>query len=79
MKIIKIDPDFNNAVKKMQDTVKKGKIVIYPTDTLYGIGGNALDRTVVSKIYKIKERNRNMPLSVIMRDMNIIKKYCTSC
>ena len=43
----------------------KEKIVIYPTDTVYGIGCNAENEKLVEKIYKIKKRDREKPLSVI--------------
>lgn len=43
----------------------KGKIVIYPTDTVYGIGCDAENEKLVKKIYEIKKRDRKKPLSVI--------------
>ena len=43
----------------------KTKIIIYPTDTVYGIGCNAEDTALVNRIYDIKKRHRNMPVSVI--------------
>jgi L-threonylcarbamoyladenylate synthase len=45
--------------------ILSGKIFIYPTDTVYGLGCNALDKKVVEKIKEIKSRDRNKPLSII--------------
>lgn len=68
----KINPD-HSFVK---DAILSGKIMIYPTDTLYGIGGNALDAKAVERIYSIKEREVGKPLSVIMGNLDMIKEYC---
>lgn len=54
----------------------KNKIIIYPTDTVYGIGGNALDNDIIKKIHKIKKSPQEKPMSVIMADMEMIKNYC---
>lgn len=71
---IKENPSF--AIKKMREAIEQGKVIIYPTDTLYGIGGNALDEKIVKKIYKIKKRSKHDPLSVIIKDIGMIKEYC---
>ena len=39
-----------------------GQLVIFPTETVYGIGGNAIDETSVQLIYKTKKRPSNNPL-----------------
>ncbi len=51
------------------------KIVIYPTDTVYGIGCNAYKEDLVEKIYEIKRRDKNKPVSVILPDFSWIEKY----
>jgi len=45
--------------------IKQGKIFIYPTDTIYGLGCDATNEQAVEKIKQIKERDRDKPLSVI--------------
>ncbi len=54
-----------NDIEKYAKELRKGKIFIYPTDTVYGIGGNPYKKDVVEKIYKIKRRDKSKPLSVI--------------
>jgi len=76
MKILKIN--LQNPSKKVIDKVvkvfKEGEVVVYPTDTVYGLGANALDKKAVEKVFKIKEREFNKPISVIVRDWGMMKK-----
>jgi len=53
-----------NLEKKLISLIISGKIFIYPTDTVYGIGCNANHKKAVAKIKKIKSRNK--PLSIIV-------------
>jgi len=53
--------------------IKQGKLFIYPTDTIYGLGCNALNKKAVEKIRKIKQRD-NKPLSVIVPSFEWINK-----
>jgi len=61
---------------QIKEAILAGKVFIYPTDTLYGIGGNALDKNVVKKIYEIKKREGKKPLSVIMGSLAMVEEYC---
>jgi len=60
---------------QLKKAVLSGKIFIYPTDTLYGIGCNALNKKAVEKIREIKKRD-NKPFSVIAPSFNWIKENC---
>jgi len=52
-------------MNNLKEEVLAGKIFVYPTDTIYGLGCNALDESAVQKIKKIKSRDKNKPLTVI--------------
>ena len=69
--------DYELAKEEVKKVILSNGIVIYPTDTLYGIGCNALSQNAVQKVYSIKKREAGKPLSVIMADLQMIEKYCT--
>jgi L-threonylcarbamoyladenylate synthase len=48
-------------------SIQQGGIIVYPTDTLYGIGGNALDDSVVRRIQRLKLRRDDKPILLIVR------------
>ena len=54
-----------------------GKLVIFPTETVYGLGANALDEVMVSKVFIAKGRASNNPLIVHLKDKGEIDKYAT--
>ncbi len=60
------------AIKKM---ILDGKIIICGTDTLYGLCANALDQEAVKKVYELKKRDLNKPISIFLRDKGDIEKY----
>ena len=56
--------------------IKQGKIFIYPTDTIYGIGCDATNITSTNKIKFLKQRDKNKPLSIIAPSITWIKQNC---
>ena len=78
MKQIKLDLDDKNQIEATLEATAKilkiGGVIIYPTDTLYGIGVNALDENAIAKIYKIKKQDENKPISVIARNIKMARR-----
>lgn len=70
--ISKID---NNIINKAGNIIQRGGLVAFPTETVYGIGANALDSNAVSKIYKAKGRPSDNPLIVHVAAKEDVKKY----
>lgn len=71
MEIIRVDlnKDYAEVVKRAVSVLSSGGTVVYPTDTLYGLGANALDERAVEKVFKIKKRDLSKPLPIIVRNM----------
>ncbi|MFH1474012.1 MAG: L-threonylcarbamoyladenylate synthase [Candidatus Aenigmatarchaeota archaeon] len=70
-----MDKTQNEIIKTAAEIIRKGQIVVYPTDTVYGIGGDATSEEVVRKVYEIKRRPMNMPISVLVSDFEMLEKY----
>jgi len=64
-----IQPNLRKAVK----VIKSGKILICPTDTVYGLICRAGDKKAIEKIYKIKKRPKNKPLPVFVNTIVMAK------
>lgn len=63
-----------SKMMEIVDAVRGGGLVVYPTETLYGLGANAMDENAVKKVYMIKRRPFDMPLSVAVSDLNMIEE-----
>ncbi|MCK5023195.1 MAG: Sua5/YciO/YrdC/YwlC family protein, partial [Candidatus Aenigmarchaeota archaeon] len=79
MKVIKL----SSALKDMQrvelaKAIREGKIIIYPTDTLYGIGCNAEKAKSIEKILNAKGRGKDKPVSIIAPSMEWIAENTIS-
>jgi len=67
------NPSFE-VVSDAVEAFKNGKVIVYPTDTVYGVGVNALDPHAVFKIFKIKERPLNKALPVAVSGLRMVKR-----
>jgi L-threonylcarbamoyladenylate synthase len=78
MKVVYVDTNNSEkiklAVEDAVDFLKQGRVIVYPTDTIYGLGCDALNEEAVKKIYAIKKRGENKPVSVIVKDIDSIGK-----
>ena len=54
-----------NDITKCASIVKNGGVIVFPTDTLYGIGCDPYDEKAVDKIFKIKNRDKINPLPIL--------------
>ena len=66
-----------DAIKKAGDILKAGGLVAFPTETVYGLGGNALDPQASMKIYAAKGRPSDNPLIVHIAELEQLEKITT--
>jgi L-threonylcarbamoyladenylate synthase len=55
-------------VDRAIEILKAGGIVAFPTDTVYGLGGDAFNSEVAERIYSVKQRPRSLPLPILLSD-----------
>ena len=73
--IINIDKEFENAVQLAKRLYLEGKVFIYPTDTIYGIGANPFNHDAVEKINKIKGRELGKRYILLINSIENLVKY----
>ena len=70
-KIVKTEDDIRNAV----ETMRKGGVILYPTDTVWGIGCDATNPEAVAKVYKIKHRDDSKALICLVDSDSRLQRY----
>lgn len=63
-----------NVVEKTKEFLERGQVVICPTDTVYGLLADATNDKAVEKIFEIKKRDRNKPIPIFIKDIDMAKK-----
>lgn len=76
MKILSVDlnKDYTDALIEAVNVLRFGGVVVYPTDTVYGLGANACDCYAVELVFKIKNRPLSKPLPIIARNMKWVRE-----
>ena len=74
-KIIVDQSYYNDKVKRLGEVIRAGGLVAFPTETVYGLGGNALDKEAAKKIYMAKGRPSDNPLIVHVADISEVSTY----
>ena len=68
---LKNDNEYNK-LKEAAQIIKNCGLVLFPTETVYGLGANGLDENAVKKIYIAKGRNENNPINLLVSNMEMI-------
>jgi len=69
--------DFTPDVENCLITLRSGGLILYPTDTIWGIGCDATDAAAVKKIYELKKRPESKSLIVLLADEKDLLRYVT--
>lgn len=75
--VLKINPDNPQGrfIRKAAEVLSNGGVIVYPTDTVYGIGCDIFNKKAIDRIYELKGKSRKQPLSFIVPDLKEISKY----
>lgn len=65
----------NTEIQKAVEVLRQGGVILYPTDTVWGIGCDATNPEAVAKIYEIKKREDSKSLVLLASDMDMICRY----
>jgi L-threonylcarbamoyladenylate synthase len=67
--------NISEVAAKAVEVLTSGGVVLYPTDTLYGLGADAFSDEAVAKIYDIKGRDEKKPIHAIVADIEMAEQY----
>jgi L-threonylcarbamoyladenylate synthase len=73
-----MQPDFATEVEMALAALRKGEVILYPTDTVWGIGCDATAEDAIKKIYDIKQRNDSKSLIILVGDERDILHYVSA-
>lgn len=73
MKILRLHKNNYVKLKDVAKIINDGKVVVFPTETVYGIGVNGLEVDAIEKLYKIKGRDYNKPISLLVSSYEMIE------
>jgi L-threonylcarbamoyladenylate synthase len=65
------DADGGNVIATAVNVIRNGGVVVYPTDTVYGLGADALNPIAIQRVFTIKNRPLHLPLPVVVRDLTM--------
>ncbi len=75
MEIYRIDQGSEEALTRALEVLQKGGVILYPTDTLYGLGADAFSDEAVKRVHVIKGRDARQPIACVVADMDMAARY----
>jgi L-threonylcarbamoyladenylate synthase len=70
-----VDPELQAAIDRAAAAIDEGGLAIYPTETVYGLGANAVDPDAVERVFEVKGRDRSKPVSLGVPDVETALDY----
>lgn len=75
MKVLEITKkNFNKVLKTAIESIKGGEVIVCPTDTIYGLIGDATNKKAVDKVFRIKKRPKTKPIPIFVKDLKMAKR-----
>lgn len=78
-RVIKINPNRIEAdkIKKIAEVLKEEGVIVYPTDTFYGLGASCFSERAIKKIYRLKRRSLSKPLSLLVSGLDMVQSIAS--
>jgi tRNA threonylcarbamoyl adenosine modification protein (Sua5/YciO/YrdC/YwlC family) len=75
--LIEINPinPQQRLIDRVVEILRRGGVIAYPTDTIYGIGCDIMNKKAIERVYQIKQRPKNKPFSFLCSDLKNISHY----
>ena len=70
--------EYINLIKNVASSINNGKLIIFPTDTVYGIGTNGLNHNSIEKLFLAKNRSFSNPINLLVNSIDMIKSITTN-
>ncbi len=67
--------NFEEDIRESLEALRKGGVILYPTDTIWGLGCDATNPAAVEKIFAIKSRNENKSLLILVDGESMLERY----
>jgi L-threonylcarbamoyladenylate synthase len=73
--VIKMEKNFQNDIDNCLNILESGGIILYPTDTIWGIGCDATNASAVKQIFRLKNREEKKSMIILVDDQSMISQY----
>jgi len=74
---LKTGSDMEKILQKSEEALDSGDLIVYPTDTVYGLGADATSDEAVKKVYEAKSRSEENPISVIVDSLSMAERVAS--
>jgi L-threonylcarbamoyladenylate synthase len=65
----------SDAIKTAVRILQRGGVIVYPTETSYGVGVDGTNKKAIARLYTLKGRVKSQPLSILVSSQRMLKKY----
>jgi L-threonylcarbamoyladenylate synthase len=70
---------FEDDIEESLKTLRQGGVILYPTDTIWGLGCDPTNTTAVNKVFSIKSRDESRSLIILVDGLSMIERYVEDC
>jgi len=75
MEVLKVNQkNLKKTINRAIESIKRGEVIVCPTDTVYGLIADATNEKAVEKVFKIKQRPKGKPIPIFVKDLKRAKR-----